>query len=369
VDLSRELLLENYLEKRWNSFPIGYWIFVAGFRSVGSIPLKRGGGRERGQGVSDISTVFGDLLKQYNQLRQQAALDFLIERFGHFVLVFFRVAGMMTIMPIFGSVFLPQRFKAGLSLVLAIVIWTSAQVVPFGTPEPPPLPDQPQKPSRVWLVKLPAARALSSVGDFISAALGEAAIGILLGLGASMIFSGMQLCGQILGFQMGISLANVIDPVNNTQVSLLSSFYFYFGTFVFLMMDGHLILVDAIRDAFRVIPLAGFTGEAVNGNLVGICWNMLSYSFVLGIRLAAPAMLTLFITEVGMGFINRTVPQIHLLTAGAPVRMLLGFIVMAISLPLAASYMGEVFTFLGFQLRAFNDAMAPVIATTPITAA
>jgi flagellar biosynthetic protein FliR len=275
--------------------------------------------------------IVGDLLRSMGVLNEGAFLHMLFTKAGIFLLVLFRVLGIMMLAPVFGSRFIPARLRIGFAFLVALILW---RTLPAQEPD-----------------------LLTGLGSFVQAAILETAIGVILGTGASMIFVGLQLCGTIIGFQMGIALANVIDPVNNTQVSIIGNFYFYFGLFIFLVVDGHILVLKAIADSFLVIPLLGAQLEY---DIVALVWNMLQYSFALGIRIAAPVMITLFITEVGMGFINRTVPQIHLLTAGFPVRLLIGFFVLAISLPSAAYFLDDVFINLGLQLQAFNDAMSPV---------
>src|SRR5208282_2420632 len=83
----------------------------------------------------------------------------------------------------------------------------------------------------------------------------EAAIGMCLGFGALLLFTGIQMAGQIIDIQMGLGMVNIIDPITNAQISVMGQFYFMVATLVFLGVDGHHLLIRAVVDSFSKLPL------------------------------------------------------------------------------------------------------------------
>lgn len=227
-----------------------------------------------------------------------------------FLLVFFRMTGLMIFTPFYGSQIIPTQIKALFAFVVTLLIFSS--------------------------VDRSTAPAVETMGQATVFILGETAVGLLIGLVGTIVFAAFQLAGQIVGYQMGFALANVYDPQSNDQVSILSNFYFIFATLVFLLINGHHVFLDATLDSFARIPLGGvfFAPEALE-HFKFLMVDM----FRLGLQVAAPCLATLFITEVCLGFLARTVPQMNILIIGFPIRVGLGLIMIGISLEIAGEFL------------------------------
>ena len=149
----------------------------------------------------------------------------------------------------------------------------------------------------------------------------EIAIGMILGFAASLFFTGIQVAGQLISQQMGHGLANVIDPMSESQATVIGQFQFFFALLIFLLIDGHHWLLGGLISSFNYIPLGGFS---LNGYLAKEMINMAAILFKIAIQISAPVLVALFLTSVSFGFIARTVPQIHILVVGFPIQMLEG---------------------------------------------
>jgi flagellar biosynthetic protein FliR len=219
-------------------------------------------------------------------------------RLPSLLMVVFRLAGIMVMAPLFGASAIPVRVRIALVIVIAMAAW-------------PVLPMQalPQ-------LSLPAiAIAVAS----------EMLIGLTLGLGLTIIFSGLQLVGTMIGQQMGVSLADVFNPAFNDNADLLGVLFYWMGLMIFLAIGGHRMLMSGVLGSFNAVPLGGFSAGS---EVLSMLTALMSASFAMAFKMALPAVLALFLTAIALGLINKTVPQLNILSAGFPLRALVGMLVM-----------------------------------------
>jgi len=246
--------------------------------------------------------------------------DITAEQVEIFILVLLRVSAIVVTIPIFGSASAPARVKGGLSLAIAFLI------VPFVEFDAPPLEF------------LPLAVRM----------VGEVMIGIIIGFAGRLVFAGVQLAGQLAGFQMGFAIVNVFDPVTSSQVSIMAQFQYLFTVLVFLAVDGHHIFLSAIAESYRLVfPLDfHFSAQLAQGIA-----ELAKSVFVIAIKAAAPAVTALLMVDIGFGLIARTVPQLNILIVGFPVKIAVGLIGIGLALPLVARMMSSIFLGFGGSLH------------------
>ncbi len=242
------------------------------------------------------------------------------EQIETFIFVFLRVGAIVVTMPIFGSGSSPARIKAGLSLMIAVLIF------PFVELQAPP----------------------PEILPLVLRMVGEVMIGIIIGFAGSLIFAGVQLAGQLAGFQMGFAIVNVFDPVTSAQVSITAQFQYLLAVLVFLAVDGHHIFLSAIAESYRLVfPLDfHFSGELAQA-IVELAKDV----FIIAIKVGAPAVTALLMIDIGFGLIARTVPQMNILIVGFPVKIAVGLIGIGLALPLVARMMGSIFLGFGGRLH------------------
>ena len=161
---------------------------------------------------------------------------------------------------------------------------------------------------------------LTNLAIFSKHLMSEILIGLLLGFGITILLSGIQLTGQIISQLGGTALADVFDPNVDENVSVFSQLFYYLTLTMFILLDGHRAIMDALLDTFAHLP----PGEAALGtSYVEALTTLLGQSFVLGIRAAAPAMTALLLATLVLGLIGRTLPQINILAVGFSVNALL----------------------------------------------
>ena len=229
-------------------------------------------------------------------------IAFLLTLLPGFLLVLARVAGLIIFAPFFGSSAIPVRLRIALAVVLAVALFGLVA----GTFTPP-----------------------ADIGHFVTALLGELVVGLILGLGAALIFVGVRLAGLLIGQQIGISLADVFDPTFEGQSSILGRLFFMLTLVLFLLLGGHRVLIAALLGSFSSVQPGSFDFTLVPaGGLAAL----LSQAYLLAIRFAAPALVAVFLATVSLSFIARTIPQLNVISVGFPVQISTATLVMIISL-------------------------------------
>jgi len=234
------------------------------------------------------------------------------EQLELFIFILLRVSAMVVTIPIFGNRNVPVRAKGGLSLMIAFLLF------PFIKFNLPPL----------------------EIFSLILGMVGEVIIGTVIGLAGRLAFAGVQIAGQLIGFQMGFAVVNVFDPITSEQVSIIAQFQYLIAMLIFLAVDGHHIFLSAIAESYRIIsPLDFHFSAELMQSIVEISKDI----FIIAVKIGAPVITALLMTSIGFGLIVRTVPQINILIVGFPLKIAIGLIGIGLGLPLFAKIMGTVF--------------------------
>ena len=158
-------------------------------------------------------------------------------------------------------------------------------------------------------------------------------IGIAIGLAMQIAFATVTLAGDLIGLQMGLSFAAFIDPQNSDQAPLVGSFLTITLMLVFLSINGHLLLVAGIADSFRAFPVAVEGVRTLDAvRLVKSGADL----FAFGLQIALPVIGAMLITNLTLGMLARTSPQLNLLAVGFAVTLSVGLLMLLLELPLLA---------------------------------
>ncbi len=239
-----------------------------------------------------------------------------------FFLVLLRVSAVIATMPILGNKAVPVRLKGGVSLVIVFLLF------PFVNFQPPPLEI------------LPLGLKMA----------GEVMIGIIIGFAGRLVFAGVQLAGQLTGFQMGFAIVNVFDPVTSAQVSIIAQLQYLFAMLIFLAVDGHHLFLYVIAESYRIIPPLNFH---FSGQLMQAIVEFSKDIFIIALKIGAPVIFALLMVSIGFGLIARTVPQINILIVGFPIKIAVGLIGIGLTLPIFTRMMGKIILNFGDILKLF----------------
>jgi flagellar biosynthetic protein FliR len=233
----------------------------------------------------------------------QIALNFI----PIYVLVLFRIAGMMIWAPLLGSTQIPKRVKAMIACVLAAAI----------------------APNLAVHVAIPT----SSWGLAIAIG-GEIIFGAAMGFILSLVFIAAQWAGEIMGQQMGLNLGQTLNPQFGGGGSVVGDLYFFLTLLIFLCIGGHLAMIKGVFESFSALPLLSVS---MNRPLLNTITSVFGGATMLAMQLAAPMLVTMLVVDMVLGFVGKTVPQLNIMSAGISMRALAGMMVLIIGLSLTSS--------------------------------
>ncbi|WP_017796686.1 flagellar biosynthetic protein FliR [Oceanobacillus kimchii] len=221
-----------------------------------------------------------------------------------FLLIFVRVLAFFVIMPLFSYRSVPVQFKIGISFFLAIIMISTVDTTGV---------------------------AVNNLYVFLIVK--EILIGICIGLIAYIIVAAIQVAGGFIDFQMGFAIANVVDPQTGAQSPLTGQYLYIISLLFLLSVNGHHIILDGIFNSYSYIPLNQFLpfGEESIVQFVITTFNTM---FLIAFQIAIPIVGCLFLVDVALGIIARTVPQMNVFVVGLPLKILVSFAAILVFLAL-----------------------------------
>lgn len=221
-----------------------------------------------------------------------------------FLLIFVRISAFFVTLPLFSYATIPTPFKIGFSFFLSLVIYytVDGSVVPIDSTY------------LLLLVK-------------------EAMVGLLIGLLAYIILSAVQIAGGFIDFQMGFAIANVVDPQTGAQSPLIGQYFYIFALLFLLSVNGHHLLIDGMFYSYQLIPPEVFI-PLQDGGMAEFIIQTFNQMFLIAFQMAIPIVGCLFLVDVALGIIARTVPQLNVFVVGLPLKIFVSFVVILIFLSL-----------------------------------
>jgi flagellar biosynthesis protein FliR len=231
-----------------------------------------------------------------------------------FTFVLARVSGLVMTVPVFTGSEVPMQVRGLLSVAMALVL----------------TPTQ-------WGVHWPQP---AGVVDFAILMAGEVLIGMILGLGIVILLSGMQVAGQVVAQMSGMALAEVLAPGSDDQMPLFSGMLNMTALAVFVVIGGHRALIDGLLHTFQTLPIGQGGGGA---SMTQAALNLLSGSFFLAVRAAAPGMIALLLATLVLGLIGRTLPQLNILVLGFGINSMVVLGTLSVSIGAVAILVSDYF--------------------------
>jgi flagellar biosynthetic protein FliR len=238
--------------------------------------------------------------------------SFLIEKLLSFAMVITRVSAFFLFVPIFGSETIPALMRVSATVILSIF---------FCITNPP----------------IVAAQDASTIQAMILLA-GEATYGLALGIIAATLFSIVKLGGRIIEDQMGLTMAEIIDPLTEERGQPLASLLEMIFVIAFLAANGHHILIRVIQRSYELFPAGKIPTMA---SLAGNMLDATSMMLIAGLQIAAPILAALLVLLVALAILARIVPEMDIFFISFPLRMLLGLLMLVAFVPFIDEFVGE----------------------------
>ncbi len=225
----------------------------------------------------------------------------LIVKFYAFLWPLTRIAALMMTAPVFSVEAANARIRLMLALTLTAMVY--------------PMFD--------W----PAIDPFSAAG--LMALATEIGIGVVMGMVLQIITAALVVAGQSISASMGLSMANMMDPTLG-NVPILAQFLTVMGTLIFFALGGHLVVISALVESFRALPV-GQPVKAAEAISKLLTWS--SMMFLGGLLVALPVMAILLLINIGLGVITRAAPSLNIFSVGVPASVAAGFVILIIALP------------------------------------
>jgi flagellar biosynthesis protein FliR len=247
-----------------------------------------------------------------------AHLPFTVDTVEAFLLMFTRIVTIVALLPIFGSSTMPVQLKVGLALVLTALVFA------------PTVGLHPLHITGGW-----------SGAMLIVLIVKEVIVGLAIGFASTFLFAAVNFAARLVDTEMGFGMVDLIDPFSDDTVTAMGQLWIIVFTIILLTTNGHYFFLLAIQKSFEQIPLLGVNFHA--GAIASQFVDMTGAVFVLAIRLSAPVYVALIMTEMALGVVARTVPQINIYFVGLPMKIMIGIAATMVVFPMLAGLFRKIF--------------------------
>lgn len=225
--------------------------------------------------------------------------------FSAFLLVFCRITAFFVAAPVFSSRNIPVTLKIGLSAFVAFLAFAGLGIQP---------------------VPMDALYIISIIKEVL--------VGLLLGFISYIFFAVVQIAGAFIDMQMGLSMANIVDPMTGVSSPMTGNLKFMVALLIFLWFNGHHLLLQGIVESYDWIPLSNqVMTQMYSGDMTELMIRSFTNSFAYAFKMASPLLAALFLTDVGLGILARTAPQFNVFVVGFPLKITIGLGLLALFIP------------------------------------
>ncbi len=220
-----------------------------------------------------------------------------------FIFPLARILSLIASTPIFGNKEVPARLKVGLAFILTVVIAPTISI-----------PD--------------GLEPASAQGLFVLVQ--QIAAGLMMGFSIRLVFAAIEMAGDIAGMQMGLGFANFYDPQNSTFQPVVAQFLGIIASLAFLALNLHLYMLAALADSFQAFPISTAQPSATAFRTLAE-WGGSIFAFAL--QFSLPLIGALLITNLALGILTRSAPQLNIFAVGFPITLAVGFAALMMVMP------------------------------------
>ncbi len=237
-------------------------------------------------------------------------MNLYISQFAVLFLIFVRVMTMIGFAPLLSHPSIPNTTKIGLAILLSYILFTAHGASPF--------------------TDVSASLTLGSLVIYI---MKEVIVGIAIGYAITIVLGGVQFAGYLIATDMGLSMANIFNPELNEQVAVIAQLMNIIAMLLFLIMDGHLFLIEALKSSFDIIPLTS-ADILWSTPFIRTVVHLTGAIFVIAVKIAAPVMAATFLATIGLGILSRIVPQMQVFVFSMGLKVGVGLLMLAGTVPM-----------------------------------
>ena len=218
-------------------------------------------------------------------------------------LLFARLGAVLMVAPVWGEQAMPVMLRLAMALLVTAAL---APALAATAPQPP-------------------ADIIAAIPLIVF----EVIIGLILGLGARLMMSALQVAGATAGIASGLGFAQQVDPIASQPAAIFSGFFSLLGLLLIMSAGLHRVMLEAAADSYQIYPPGAFPPV---GDASSFMIDAVSNSFRLGIQIAAPVLVFSLIFNIALGLISRLIPQVQVFMTGLPLSIILSLAVIALGL-------------------------------------
>lgn len=256
--------------------------------------------------------------------------SFSFEDLEFFLLVFVRIATFVFVAPFFSTSNTPRTVRAGFSVILAYILTQT-------------LTDH-------------SVPAYSTVLGYSTLVIKEAITGLIIGLGANMCMSIVQFAGKVSDMEIGLSMAQLFDPLTKEATGFMGSLYQYMMVLIMLITNMHYFFLRAIVETFTLIPIGGakFSSDKIVSVMVSFLGDYVSISF----RICLPIVASMLLLNAILGVLAKTSPQVNMFSVGIQIKILVGLGIMFLTISVLPNATDFVFDEMKVMVTSIVDSMS-----------
>ncbi|MFV9509844.1 flagellar biosynthetic protein FliR [Tepidibacillus sp. LV47] len=254
-----------------------------------------------------------------------------LSAFYLFLLIFIRITSFFVTAPVFSSKGIPILYKLGIAFFISLIILPVIKV---------------------------NVTDLTLDGTYLVYLFREILVGLVLGWIGQMLLMAVQVAGSLLDMQIGFAIANVIDPQTGIQSPLMGNFKYIFAILLLLTLDGHHLFLDGIVSSFYKIPIAkDWLSQIHHDSMNRFGLDIFQSMFIIAFKMAAPIIGTIFLSDMALGIVSRTVPQLNIFVVGLPIKIIVTFLMLLLIAPGFIYILKQLFEEIFISMRQLLDLM------------
>ncbi len=241
--------------------------------------------------------------------------DILQGQVAAFLLVLTRSSGIFFISPFLGSMNISLKIRACAAILVAVIIFPV-------------------------VVKMYTIHAPATTIMFAFTVVKELFIGWLIGLIGYITLAAVNMAGKIMDMQVGFAVVQMMDPTTQQQSGMIGTFLNNLTLIYFVVTNGHYVILSALAESFRIIPIDSMVW---NDSLPQLMIDLTAGIFINGMKIAMPVTFAILLTNVGLGILARTMPQMNIFVVGIPMQLMIGTTMISMVLPFYILFLDVIF--------------------------
>lgn len=231
-------------------------------------------------------------------------MEILVTDFTLILLIFIRITSAFVATPIYSHESIPSQVKIFISFIIAFIVFSISDSASIAVD------------FNVWWL--------------LGMAIKEMIVGLIIGFTLNLVFYGFSFAGTFIGFDMGLAMAQVMNPIEKTSGNVIGQVIYFLALMIFFMIDGHQYVIRALAYSFQVIPLGEFQA---NEALFALMIQYSAAVFIIAVKIASPILVSFFLIHIAEGILAKMIPQMQVFFVTQPLKIGIGFLLLMAILP------------------------------------